>query len=170
MQRILIIGCSGSGKTTLAHRLAQQTGLPSIHLDEAYFSPDWVEPKPEDWAKTVQDLVARDRWVMDGNFSGTFAYRMPRADTVIFLDQPTWRCLWRVIWRTIKFYGEVRPGSAPGCRERFDLPFLSYVLHYNATRRPGILRVLNEQRALGKAVYHLRSTEEVAVFLAGVGG
>lgn len=164
MQRVLIIGCSGSGKSTLTRQLAQRTGLPIIHLDQEYFGPNWKEPTQKDWAQTVTQLAARDRWVMDGNFSGTFSIRMPRADTVIFLDQPTWRCLWRVLKRTIRFYGEVRPGSAPGCRERFDAHFLGYVWRYNDTRRPGILKTLSEQEALGKKVHILRSGVDINHF------
>jgi len=166
MNRILIIGCSGSGKTTLTNKLAAQTGLPVIHLDQEYFFPGWKEPKTEDWAKTVEQLAAREQWVMDGNFSGTFKYRMPRADTVVFVDRPTWLCLWRVLKRTLKHHGKVRPGSAPGCSERFDAHFFHYVMRYNITRRPGILRVLEEQRALGKEVFRLRSGGDVKAFLA----
>lgn len=166
MQRTLIIGCSGSGKSTLTRQLAQRTGLPVIHLDQKYFGPNWKEPKQKAWAKTVTQLAARDRWIMDGNFSGTFPIRMPRADTIVFLDQPTWRCIWRVIKRTIRFHGQVRPGSAPGCRERFDAHFLGYVWRYNATRRPGILKVMAEQEAVGKAVHILRTEAEIRDFLA----
>lgn len=166
MQRVLIIGCSGSGKSTLTRQLAERTGLPVIHLDQEYFGPEWLEPKQNDWAETVAGLAGRDRWVMDGNFSGTFHLRMPRADTVIFLDQPTWRCLLRVVLRTIRFYGKVRPGSAPGCAERFDLHFLHYVAAYNTTRRPGILAALAEQRAAGKTVHHLRKQREIEALLA----
>lgn len=166
MNRLLLIGCSGSGKTTLARRLAERTGLPVIHLDHEYFFPGWREPKQADWAETVQTLAARDKWIMDGNFSGTFPYRLPRAEAIVFVDMPTWLCLWRVIRRTIRFYGRVRPGSAPGCRERFDAHFLKYVAGYNTTRRPGILRTLAEQKTLGKRVFRLRSRREVDRFLA----
>jgi len=169
MQRVLIIGCSGSGKSTLARRLGQRTGLPIIHLDQEYFGPDWKEPRQTDWADTVMELAARESWLMDGNFSGTFPIRMPRADTVIYLDQPTWRCLWRVTKRTILFYGKVRPGSAPGCRERFDAHFFHYVANYNITRRPGILATLQEQRALGKTVHHLRRQRDIDALVRAVG-
>ncbi|MFK8162067.1 MAG: AAA family ATPase [Lewinella sp.] len=165
MNRILIIGCSGSGKTTLTNKLAEQTGLPVIHLDQEYFFPGWKEPKPDDWAKTVQQLAARERWIMDGNFSGTFKYRLPRADAVVYVDRPTWLCVWRVLKRTLMHYGKVRPGSAPGCPERFDAHFMHYVMRYNITRRPGILRVLEEQRVLGKEVFRLQSERNVKEFL-----
>ncbi|TXF87101.1 adenylate kinase [Neolewinella aurantiaca] len=165
MERVLILGCSGSGKSTLARQLGERTGLPVIHLDHEYFGPDWKEPRREDWGDTVTKLAARDRWLMDGNYSGTFPLRMPRADTIIFLDQPTWRCLWRVIMRTLRHYGKVRPGSAPGCRERFDRHFLHYVATYNLTRRPKISAALADQRKLGKAVFHLRSRNGLKALL-----
>lgn len=168
MKRILIIGCSGSGKSTLARQLAERTGLPVIHLDQEYFSPDWKEPMQEDWAETVAKLAARESWVMDGNFSGTFPIRMPRADTVIYLDQPAWRCLWRVVLRTIRYYGKVRPGSAPGCRERLDLNFLHYVAVYNTTRRSEILATLAEQEVLGKTVHHFHGPQNLKAMLSKI--
>jgi len=170
MQRVLIIGCSGSGKSTLTRRLAERTGLPVIHLDQEYFGPDWKEPTQKDWSETVTELASREAWIMDGNFSGTFPIRMPRTDTIIYLDQPTWRCLWRVVLRTIRYYGKVRPGSAPGCRERFDRHFLHYVAAYNTTRRPGILATLAEQRKAGKAVHRIRKKKEIGALLQSAAG
>lgn len=168
MQRVLIIGCSGSGKSTLARRLAERTDLPVIHLDQEYFGPGWKEPKQAGWASTVAKLAARERWIMDGNFSGTFPLRIPRADTIIFLDQPAWRCLWRVVLRTVRYYNKVRPGSAPGCRERFDLGFLRYVAAYNTTRRSGIMATLAEQRALGKTVFQVSKRKDIEALLSTV--
>lgn len=166
--RLLIIGCSGSGKSTLTRAVAARTGLPVIHLDQQYFGPDWKEPTQKAWRARVKQLVEREAWVMDGNFSGTFDLRMPRADTVVFLDRSTLRCLWRVIKRTIRYYGKVRPGSAPGCQERFDGYFLRYVLGYNKTRRPGILRNLEQQRNGGKQVFILQSKTDIQRFLTSL--
>lgn len=166
MQRVLIIGCSGSGKSTLTRQLADRTGLPVVHLDQAYFGPDWKEPSQQVWRESVTELAARDTWLMDGNFSGTFDLRMPRTDTIIYVDMPTGLCLWRVIKRTLRYYNKVRPGSAPGCRERFDAHFLHYVLMYNKTRRPGILRNLEQQRNAGKEVFILKGRRAVQRFKA----
>lgn len=166
MQRVLILGCSGSGKSTLTRSLAERTGLPVIHLDQAYFGPNWKEPPEPVWRKRVARLAARDAWLMDGNFRGTFDLRMPRADTILFIDLPTRLCLWRVLKRTLRYYGRGRPGSASGCRERFDLPFLKYVGRYNERRRPLLLLELEAQRDFGKAVHILSSRRAVKQFLA----
>ena len=146
--------------------MAARTGLPVIHLDEHYFGPDWHEPSTSTWRSRVAKLAAREEWIMDGNFSGTFDLRMPRADTIIFLDRPTWLCLWRVIKRTLRYYGQVRPGSAAGCTERFDGQFLHYVLMYNTTRRAKILRTLGEQKNAGKQVFILQSAADLRKLVA----
>ncbi len=60
MRRVLVIGCGGSGKSTFATRLARQTGLELIHLDELYWRGGWIESPKDEWARTVDALMARD--------------------------------------------------------------------------------------------------------------
>lgn len=127
MKRVLIIGCSGAGKTTLALPLAVKTGLPLIHLDREYWRPRWVETPHDEWHAKVAELSARDSWIMEGNYSGTFPIRMPRADTIILVTRPRWLCLARAIWRGAKYFGRTRPDVAPGCPERFSLSFYKFV-------------------------------------------
>ncbi|MEL6123641.1 MAG: AAA family ATPase [Bacteroidota bacterium] len=162
MKRVMIIGCSGSGKSTLAGHLGQVINLPVIHLDQHYFSSGWSEPSTEDWRRRIMKLVQGERWVMDGNYASTFDLRMPHADTIIYVDLPSWQCLCRVINRTIRYHGEVRPSSAPGCPERFDLEFFHYVISYNFSRRPGILRRLDQEKTLGKQIIHLKGSRDVS--------
>lgn len=71
MRRVLVIGCGGAGKSTLARQLGEATGLPVIHLDAHYWRPGWVETPKETWRAAVDELIAADAWIMDGNYSGT---------------------------------------------------------------------------------------------------
>ena len=88
MKRVLVIGSPGSGKSTLATELARRTGLPLIHLDKEHWRPDWIEPTREQWQRQVAELVSRPSWIIDGNYGGSLAPRLARADTVVDLEFP----------------------------------------------------------------------------------
>jgi adenylate kinase family enzyme len=162
MERVLIIGSPGSGKSTLAAEVARLTGLPLVHLDQAYWRPGWLEPDRDEWAAEVSELIERPRWVMDGNYGGTMAQRLARADTVIQLDLPTWLCLTRVLRRTLRQFGRVRSDMPQGCPERLDWTFFAYTARFRRHSRPQ-----NEARLAGFAGtrIRLRSRKEVGRFL-----
>ena len=164
MQRVLVIGSSGAGKSTLARQLAPQLGLPLVHLDRFYWSPGWIEPTQAEWRRIVEGLVAEPAWVMDGNYSATFDLRLPRADTVIWLDYPRTRCLWRVAMRVIKGYGSNRPDLPDGCPEQVDLKFYRFVWDFPNRSRP---RIVEGLKTVGShlRVIQLTNNREVAAFL-----
>ena len=167
MKRIMIIGCGGAGKSTLARELGNILGLPLVHLDQAYWRPNWVERDKQEWEEIVTKLADQDRWIMDGNYGGTMDIRLQRADTVLFLDRSRWLCVYRVLLRLWQTGGRTRPDMAEGCEERFNLPFLQYVFFYNNTRRPGILKKLNRLSSK-QSVFRLRSQREIDHFIAGL--
>lgn len=138
-RRVLVIGPCGAGKSTLATKLAEVLGLPAIHLDARYWRPGWVETPQPEWRDIVRDLVAGERWVMDGNFASTFELRVPRADVLVVLDLPRRIYAFRVLWRVVTFHGIVRPDLAPGCPERFDWEFFRFVWSFHKHSRPTML-------------------------------
>lgn len=75
MKRILIFGNCGAGKTTLAYQIQELTGLELIHLDQEYWQAGWVETDRFDWRNKVEQLATKNRWIMDGNYRGTFDIR-----------------------------------------------------------------------------------------------
>ena len=99
MRRVLVIGSGGSGKSTVAARLGELLGLEVNHLDKFYWRAGWVEPAQDEWIKTVTELMDKDSWVMDGNYSGTLELRLQRADTIVFMDLPRLLCMWRILKR-----------------------------------------------------------------------
>lgn len=130
MQRILVLGCSGSGKSTLARELGPRLGLPIIHLDQVHWQPGWVESDRQDFLQSLAPKIAAGRWIVDGNYTSTLATRLPRADTILFLDYPRWISVLRVLKRIVTSYGKVRPDMAPGCPEQIDFEFLHYVWNF----------------------------------------
>jgi adenylate kinase family enzyme len=164
VRRILVIGPGGAGKSTFARRLGERTGLPVVHLDALYWRPGWVKTPDDEWRATVAELLARDAWILDGNYSGTLDLRLAACDTVFFLDLPRRVCLPAVVARRIRFVGRVRPDCAPGCPEKLDLGFLEWIWTYPAKRRPKVLAKLAALRADQRAVV-LRSRREMAAWL-----
>jgi len=160
----MVIGCSGSGKSTFTRRLHQLTQLPAIHLDQAYWKPNWVEPSKKEWRSIVTKLSSQESWIMDGNYSGTWDVRIPRADTIIFLNKSTTTCLYRVLKRIFQNYGKVRSDMTEGCPERLDAIFLHYVLMYDRTRRASILKTLEELKG-EKQVFVFSENKDIEKFL-----
>jgi adenylate kinase family enzyme len=128
--RILVLGPCGAGKSRLAVSLGEVLRLPVIHLDKEYWQPGWVEPSPETWAAQVEDLIARPRWIMDGNYGGSLARRLERAQLVVNLDYPRRVFFPRMLRRVLSQYGRTRADMAPGCPERLDPEFLRYTWRY----------------------------------------
>ena len=165
MRRVLVIGSPGAGKSTLASELARRTGLPLVHLDQHAWMSGWVELGREEWKARVRELIAGDAWVIDGNYTGSLPARLRRADTVINLEMPAWRCLARLVRRIASSYGRVRPDMAEGCPEQLDWGFLLYTARFPWTHRAKISERL---AAFPGTVIRLKSPSAVRRFLASV--
>lgn len=163
----MIIGCCGAGKSTLSRALSAKTGLPLYHLDQYYWRENWQETPKEEWRPIVQSLTDQDTWIIDGNYGGTFDIRIPRADVIIYLDYPTWKCFYRVIKRIAQYHGKVRPDMPKGCKERFNFEFLHYVATYKLIRGKSIHKKL-EQLKQSKEVIVLSNDKQVEDFLSCV--
>src|SRR5215211_7294532 len=136
MKRILVIGSGGAGKSTVSTKLGQLLNLEVHHLDKFYWRPGWVETPPEEWRETVTELIGRDSWIIDGNYSGTLELRIQKCDTIVFLDLPRLLCLWRIVKRNFRYRNGGRPDIAAGCPEKLDAEFVSWVWNYATRSRP----------------------------------
>jgi adenylate kinase family enzyme len=135
MRRVVVMGPPGSGKSTLARYLGARFGLPVFHLDQAWWRPGWIEAPPDEFRAEVERIAALPEWVIDGNFTATIEPRFRAADTVIYLDFPSWLAVVRVVRRTIAGLGRIRADMPAGCPERFEPGFLRFVWTWNRERR-----------------------------------
>ena len=165
MKRVLVIGSGGSGKSTLASQLGELLNLEVKHLDKFYWSAGWVEAAPDEWIKTVTELINRESWIIDGNYSGTLELRLQKCDTIVFMDMPRVLCLWRIVKRFLLYRDGTRPDMAEGCRESLNLEFVSWVWNYPRRSRPKIVKRLQEHAA-EKQIFWLRSRNDVKKFLS----
>ncbi len=157
-----VVGSGGAGKTTFSRELSRRTGLPVVHLDRKYWKPGWVTTPQDEWRNVLSESLHGNQWIADGNYAGTFDIRFSRADTIIILALPRWRCVSRAVRRSLLNRG--RAVQAEGCPERIDFAFLWWVWRYPKDSRP----LLDEALRLhgGTAdVHELKSTRDVTRFL-----
>lgn len=165
VRRVAIIGCGGAGKSTLARELGERLGIEVVHLDRLFWRPGW-DPMPSDeWRALQAGLVARERWIMDGDYGGTLDVRLDAADTVLFLDMPRRVTLPAVLRRQWRHRGQAV--QAPGCPERWSWEFLRWVWNYPRDSRPRALAAIATHAADAEVVV-LTSRAEVRRFLAGL--
>jgi len=139
--RIMIIGNNGGGKSTLAKGLAAITGLPLVHLDAIYWLPDLQAPPEDEWLRLHAEIIAGEKWVIDGNYrqGGTLEPRWAAADLVIHLEVNRLVCLAGAVIRNCK----ARPDDGPReFKQSFDRRFFTMcraIWDYSRARRDKLL-------------------------------
>ena len=161
MQRVMIIGCPGAGKSTFARALAEKTGLPLIYLDMIWHRPDRTHISRDEFDLRLAEILAGERWIIDGHYSRTLAPRFAACDTLFWLDLPLEECLAGVRARI----GQHRP-DMPWSETDEDPEFTEYVRAFDRENRPQVEDMLSN--AKGKDVRILRSRAEVDAFLAAL--
>jgi adenylate kinase family enzyme len=168
--RVVVTGLAGSGKSTFALALADKTGLPVIHLDLEYWKPGWVPPSEAEWRAKQPAVLAGDQWIADGNYPETLDLRVERADTVVVLDMPWWRCSGRALLRGFRMPGELPDGCDYSRRRRLrDEWLLAVRIWRSRSSEPERERRILSQPGLRVTRHVLTSKRAVRDFLEGVG-
>ena len=167
VNRILVIGCSGSGKSTLAKIIGDKYGMEVFHLDKYFHKPNWESRDIEEFDNIVSELIQKDKWVMDGNYSRTLKARAKRADLIIFFDFPSYYCVFRILKRSFKtkLGFEKRTDMADGCDEKwFDWEFVKFVWNFRKKSVPENHRTLKEINFNKDRILLLRKKREANEF------
>lgn len=166
--RIIIIGCGGSGKSTLASELGKIIHIPVIHLDKEFWNPGWKETPRPLWIVKQESLISKEKWIIDGNYTGTMELRFSAADLVIFLDINTITCTISVIKRWITNIGKTRIDMGNGCPEKIDFEFLRWIWSYSKKQKPKIMVLHEKYKSIPFIV--LKSRKQIKELLEGVKG
>lgn len=159
MKKVIVVGCPGSGKSTFARKLQEKTGLPLYYLDMIWHKPDKTTLTKEEFDEKLHELIARDEWIIDGNYSRTLEPRLQACDTAFVFDLPLEVCL---------AGAQARVGT-----KRIDMPweetelsqeFLNYILSFSQQKLPRLLQ-LARQYSSQKQVVFFRSRRECDDFL-----
>ncbi len=161
-QRALIVGCPGSGKSTFARRLRDLTGLPLHYLDMIWHRPDRTSITQAEFDRRLSEIVAGERWIIDGNYQRTIEPRLRRCDAVFLFDLPVEECLSGAAARV----GRQRE-DLPWVEETLDGEFRQWIVDFPQNRLPELCEYLaryREDREI--TVFHTR--REAEDYLAGL--
>ena len=159
MKRVIVIGSPGAGKSTFSRKLRDKTGLPLYHLDNIWHRPDRTNISREEFDKRLNDILTKDSWIIDGNYSRTLEWRIGKCDTVFLLDYPLEVCLAGVNERL----GKKREDS-PWVEYEFDEEFREFIMGFPENRLPNIYRLLRRY-GQGREIHVFRSREEADEFI-----
>lgn len=159
MKRIIVIGCPGSGKTTLAIKLGEKTGLPLYHLDAIWHRADRTNISRADFDARLAEILSRDEWIIDGNYSRTLELRLLACDTVILFDLPLEVCLDGVISRIGK-----KRCDMPWIETELDPEFRAQIEQFRDKELPSVYELI-ERHGEGKSIVIFKSRAEADEFI-----
>ena len=160
MKKVIVIGCPGSGKSTVSRTLHNKTGIPLYHLDMMYWNADKTTVEKSVFLERLSDVLEKDEWIIDGNYSSTMELRMVACDTVIFLDYPLDVCLDGIRERRGKSRSDM-----PWIETEEDSEFIEFIKNYNEQQKPKVLELLKKYS--DKNIIILESREQADAFLNG---
>jgi adenylate kinase family enzyme len=166
MKKVAVFGNTGGGKSTLSKRLSEITGLPLHILDKIKYQSGGTEVPPEDYKRTHQQILATDRWIIDGfGCMETLWLRLDEADSLVYVDLPLYVHFWWVTKRLITGYSKPPAGwpeKSPILKSSINSYRVLWLCHKYLTPK---YREYIEQAQSIKSVYHIRSTKQISQFL-----
>ena len=155
MKKVIVIGCAGSGKSVFSRSFAKLTHLPLYHLDNIWWRKDGTNVTRDEFDRALAEILARDEWIIDGNYQRTMEWRMTECDTVIFFDLSAAECIDGIRSRKGKSRPDMPWKNAP---EDDDAEFVEFISNYNASNRPRVLELLEKYN--GKNIIILNSRNQ----------
>ncbi|MBP6879085.1 MAG: hypothetical protein KBC34_13765 [Phenylobacterium sp.] len=168
MRRVVILGNSGSGKSRLARALGVRLGLPIVHLDPLYYGPGWAHGDAGVFRRRVREALAGEAWIVDGAFLALVGdLTLPRAELVVWLQQPRWLALSRALGRCLDPRAAGRADLPAGCRDTPSREMLADIWTYETHARPDTERRLADL-APGVPLRRLQGDRAITAFVTEI--
>ena len=170
MKKIAVFGKSGGGKSTFSKELSSVTGIPLLPLDLIEYLDGGEKVPEEQYRQKYNDVLNADSWIIEGfGTMETFTERLKIADTLIYINLPTWVHYW---WVTKRFLLSpfVRPEGWPDNSPMIHSTYNCYVHLFRVAPKFWNANFLVQLESMSqeKNVYHLSSTNELSKFIEGL--
>ncbi|QLY40662.1 DNA topology modulation protein FlaR [Hujiaoplasma nucleasis] len=132
--KISIIGYSGSGKSSFATKLSEKYHIVATYMDKYHFEPGWVERDTHLRNQMLEEVIKKDQWIIDGNYSKILKERFELADQIFIFNFNRFKCLYGALIRRIKYRNKTRRSMTEGNNEKLDLEFIIWILFKSRTK------------------------------------
>ena len=166
MTRVAVIGNAGGGKSTIARLLSEAYDIPLFIIDRIQWKPGWVSASFEEIKQQHDQIIAHDRWIIDGwGPNEIIEERFVEADTIIMIDLPLHVHYWWSIKRQVASIFSPRPDGPEGCPMLpMTWPLLKMIWNIHHNVRPGLLKLVS-RHCSEKRMFHIRSPRELRQFI-----
>ncbi|WP_375414323.1 adenylate kinase [uncultured Bradyrhizobium sp.] len=170
MARIVVIGNAAGGKSTLARHLARRRALPLIEVDRLLWQPGWRLTSESDYRGQHADILARERWVIDGlGRQDSIAERLARSTEIVLIDMALWMHFALAAERQIAWSrGRLDHPPAGAAEMPPTAELFRTMWEVERSWMPDIRRMCAEAELEGKAVTRLASVAEIDSFVRGI--
>ena len=125
----------------------------------------WKEDKtiiPKNiFLEQLSNILKKNEWIIDGNYSSTMELRIQKCDTIIFLDYPTDVCLQGIKERLGKKRTDI-----PWAETEEDLEFIEFIKTYNLKQKPQVIELLKTYN--DKNIFIFNNRKEADEFLNNI--
>lgn len=166
MTRIAVIGNAGGGKSTMCRKLSKALDIPLFPVDKIQWKPGWTPASADEVKARHDDILAQERWIIDG--WGSFEIieaRFKASDTIIFVDHPLRVHYWWTLKRQFACLFAPRIDGPEGCPMLpMTWPLLKMIWQIHYHLRPQLIELINRFSA-DKQVIHITSPKELQLFV-----
>lgn len=141
MLKVIVIGSPGAGKSVFARKLRDKINLPLYYLDMLWHKSDKTNISREEFDVQLDEIIKKDRWIIDGNYQRTLEIRLKECDTVFLLDFPLEICLLGAESRI----GRKRE-DLPWIENEFDEEFKQWIIDFPKKQLPQIYELLEKYK------------------------
>ncbi len=162
MNRIIVVGPSGAGKSEFSRRLSSLLNINVYHLDNIFWNKDKTNITREEFDIKLNEILNKESYIIDGDYSRTYEIRFKNSDTIFFLNYPLDVCLNGVESRIGKKRLDI-----PWIEDEFDSEFKDWIINWYKDTLPILNDLINKYKDQ-KNIIIFKSRDEANNYLSNI--